>query len=196
MSYHKLLTMMAQDSTADLDLIWKTALLFASPRPSWSGMMQFVHHGTHPGKSSFVFLPMIDMKSTDPTCIYSTLKFICEHAHHHNATPIITFDQPLWWKAMLIIEAEPEGSNLHSIVLRLGCLILPDQRRQRISFLPFAQNKGKTSRHISIHCNHRAAVLLEDFKDSVLLLSFSFILSNTSALQATSADTNPSINCA
>ncbi|KAJ8393310.1 hypothetical protein AAFF_G00062110 [Aldrovandia affinis] len=63
---------------------------------------------------------MIDMSPSDATCIYSTLKFLCEHAHRHNAIPIITFDQPLWWKALLIIEAEPEGSDLSNIVLRLG----------------------------------------------------------------------------
>lgn len=119
-TYQKLVTMTAQNPTADLDLIWKTSILFASPRPAWSGMMQFVQHGNHPGKSSFVFLPMIDMSPSDATCIYSTLKFLCEHARRHDAIPIITFDQPLWWKALLIIESEPEGSDLSNIVLRLG----------------------------------------------------------------------------
>ena len=33
----------AQDPTANLD-----TLLFVSSRPSWSGLMQCVHHGTHP----------------------------------------------------------------------------------------------------------------------------------------------------
>ena len=36
------------------------------------------------------------------------------------STPIITFDQPLWWKAYLLIEEEPEQSELKSMVLRLG----------------------------------------------------------------------------
>uniref|UniRef100_A0A0E9QHZ8 Uncharacterized protein n=1 Tax=Anguilla anguilla TaxID=7936 RepID=A0A0E9QHZ8_ANGAN len=47
-----------------------------------------------------------------------------------------------------------------------------------------------------MYCNQRAVVLLEDFKDSVLLLSSSFILRNKSALQAFSADPDPSINYA
>ena len=34
-------------------------------------------------------------------------------------TPVLTFDQPLWWKALSIILSEPEDSELHSIVLRL-----------------------------------------------------------------------------
>ncbi|WAR03768.1 hypothetical protein MAR_010326 [Mya arenaria] len=119
-TYQMLATMEAQDPTADMDLIWKTSILFASPRPTWSGMMQFVMHGNHPGKSSFIFLPMIDMNPSDATCIFSTLKFVSEHARRHHVKPIITFDQPLWWKALMIICAEPERSDLKNIVLRLG----------------------------------------------------------------------------
>ena len=83
--------------------------------------MQFVHHGEYPGKSSVTFLPMINMNPSDATCVYSTLKFITNHAIQHNITPIITFDQPLWFKALsIIITAEPEGSDLHKTILRLG----------------------------------------------------------------------------
>ena len=55
----------AQNQEADLDILWKSSILFGSPCPSWSGMMQFVHDGDHPGKSSVMFLPMIDMNPTD-----------------------------------------------------------------------------------------------------------------------------------
>ena len=96
--YEKLYKMKAQDPTANLDILWKTSILFRFSRPSWSGMMQFVQRGKHPGMSSIRFLPMIDMNPSDATCIYSTLKFLAEHARRHNATPIVTFDQPLWWK--------------------------------------------------------------------------------------------------
>ena len=94
--------------------------MFGSPRPAWSGMMQLVHHGTHPGKSSVMFLPMLDINPSDTTCVYSTLKYIEHHSSHHNVTPIITFDQPLWWKAFMIIASEPVGSELKKIVLCLG----------------------------------------------------------------------------
>lgn len=108
------------DPTSSLDILWKTSLLFGKPRPSWSGMMQYVHEGHHPGMSSIHFLPMIDMKSTDITCIYSTLRYITEHALNHNVTPVVTFDQPLWWKALIVIKSEPPDSILHQIILRLG----------------------------------------------------------------------------
>jgi len=67
-----------------------------------------------------MFLPIIDMNPSDSTCIYSTLMFISEHAQRYGVTPIVTFDQPLWWKALMIIESEPEESDLRGIVLRLG----------------------------------------------------------------------------
>ena len=119
-TYQKLLYLKAQNCYANLDVLWKTSIIFGSPRPAWSGMMPFVHQGDHPGKASVMFLPIIDMNPSDSTCIYSTLMFVSEHAQRHGATPILTFDQPLWWKALMIIESEPEKSDLRGIVLRLG----------------------------------------------------------------------------
>ena len=62
------------------------------------------------------------MSSSDSTCIYSTLKFVSEHARRHDVTPIITLDQPLWWKALKITTTEPVGSELREIVLHFGGL--------------------------------------------------------------------------
>ena len=103
-----------KNPTANLDLLWKLSqLLLRSPRPAWSGMMQVTLDGPYPGKSSVFFLPMIDMDSSDMTCIHSTLYFIAEQAERYNFTPIVTFDQPLWWKAQMIISNEPSNSKLH-----------------------------------------------------------------------------------
>ena len=118
--FKNLCSFKAQNQEADLDILWKSSILFGSPRPSWSGMMQFVHDGDHPGKSSVMFLPMIDMNPTDASCIYSTLMFISEHAHRYNVQPIITFDQPLWWKAFLNTATEQPNSDIRNIVLGLG----------------------------------------------------------------------------
>ena len=84
--------------------------------------MQLVHKGNHPGKSSIMFLPMIDMDPTDLTCIYSTLSYVVDHAERHNSTPILTFDQPLYFKALKIALSEPEGSSIGKIVLIMGGL--------------------------------------------------------------------------
>lgn len=74
----------------------------------------------HPGQSSVVFLPMIDLYSGDKTCILSTLAFVCDQAIKHNSPSIITFDQPLYWKAAEIIMDAPQSSPLKKVVLMLG----------------------------------------------------------------------------
>ena len=79
-----------------------------------------VHVGSNPGPSSLIFLPLIDLNPSDMNCIYSTLTFICEHAQRYGTIPMITFDQPLWWKALNIILSVPDESPLKSIILRLG----------------------------------------------------------------------------
>ena len=97
-------------SSINLDLIWHTGGLFRSTlgsRPNWSGFMQHVSTGSHPGTADVLFLPIIDLKSSDESCIYSTLKFIQSQASRLNIeTPCITFDQPLWIEAVEIIKAK------------------------------------------------------------------------------------------
>ena len=121
--YRELSDLKAQDSLSNLDLLFKlTQPLIESPRPSWSGTMQLVFKGNHPPSATVQFLPMIDIDPGNLTCIYSTLLFIVDQANRYGITPIITFDQPLWWKALMIILNEPEDSHMKSIVLRLGGL--------------------------------------------------------------------------
>ncbi|MES9884095.1 MAG: hypothetical protein ABW185_24890, partial [Sedimenticola sp.] len=110
----------AEDPTTKADLLWKVALSVRSPRPAWAGMMQLVHKGDHPGQSSISFLPMIDMNPSDMTCIYSTMLYISSHARRYGVTPILTFDQPLLWKALTIQQSTVTDSEIRYIVLRLG----------------------------------------------------------------------------
>ena len=56
-------------------------------------------------KASISFLPIIDLNPSDENCIFSTLSFIIEKAKQMNIeVPCVTFDQPLWLKAIGIIE--------------------------------------------------------------------------------------------
>ena len=59
--YNSIVIKEVQDPTANLDILWRTSLLFGLSRPAWSGMLQLSHRGNHPGQSSVTFLPMIDM---------------------------------------------------------------------------------------------------------------------------------------
>lgn len=84
-------------------------------------MMHLLHKECeHPGKSSILFLPMIDMNPGDKTCILSTLDYLCKLASKHNMSAIITFDQPLFWKASEIVNAVPDDSPIRNAVLLLG----------------------------------------------------------------------------
>ena len=85
-----------EDNKSLVDLLWKTSLCLRAPRPAWSGYMQLISDGDHPGKSSIMFLPMIDMNPSNMTCINSTLHFVSDHARRHDVVPVVTFDQPLW----------------------------------------------------------------------------------------------------
>ena len=79
--------------------------------------MQMVQKGEHQGQCSVLYLPMIDIDPSDFNCVYSTLCYVSSHAKKHNVTPILTFDLPLWWKALQIPESMPEHCDLLSIVL-------------------------------------------------------------------------------
>lgn len=96
------------------------SVTWGAKRPSWAGFMQSINHGSHSGKSSITILPMIDLNPSDFTCIYSTLQYVEQQAAVHGITPIITFDQPLYLKALLIISNAPANSPLKKIVLLLG----------------------------------------------------------------------------
>jgi hypothetical protein len=83
---------------------------------NWSGTMQMVLEGDTHGVFDITFLPMIDLNPRDLNCIFSTLMLFSKEASRHNQTTIITFDQPLYWKAVMMTSSE-ECSN---IVVRLG----------------------------------------------------------------------------
>ena len=101
------------------NLIWHTGWFFRSPenpRPNWNGFMQKATCSNNLKKASISFLPIIDLNPSDENCIYSTLMFIIQQSKSMNIpVPCVTFDQPLWLKAVGIIE----DANL-GIVCRLG----------------------------------------------------------------------------
>ena len=102
------------------DLLWHCGSIFnvsRELRPNWFGFMQSTCSYVQTfSKSKIDFLPIIDLKSTDESCIYSTLMFVVDQAKKQKVrSASITFDQPLWQKAMSIIKSESLP-----IVCRLG----------------------------------------------------------------------------
>lgn len=120
LKYEELPNLLYTDFHLNTNLLMKVTWPLRCDRPSWSGIMQTIHHGPHPGKSSLTILPIIDMNPSDPTCINSTLHYVVNEAMIYNVTPVLIFDEPLWWKSYLIIRNEPVDGPLKSIVLMMG----------------------------------------------------------------------------
>ena len=94
-----------EDLDQHFDQLWLASWFLKQPRPGWHGtMQQAMMVRNHPGKSDIFFLPMIDLSASSDTCINSTLYFIASQGKVYGFTPVVTFDQQLWWKAMMIIE--------------------------------------------------------------------------------------------
>ena len=63
--------------------------------------------GNYPGKSNEAFIPIIDLSSSGPSCIFTTLEFVTDQGKSLNVEiPVITFDQPLLIKATEIATAK------------------------------------------------------------------------------------------
>ena len=119
--YTKLGEFSRDTKNANLDIMWSVSSHFPKPTPMWTGSMQMLHSRIpHPGKSSEIFLPIIDLTPSDPTCVRSTLEYVSEHARRHDKIPVLTFDQQLWWIAYMVIESQTQDSPLRQIILVLG----------------------------------------------------------------------------
>ena len=109
------------DEDHKIDLLWEVSLRFHSQLPNWQGLMHTLNSKRcHPGQSSVLFLPMIDMYPGDKTCILSTLEFISNLAAKHNISPVVTFDQPLFWKASVLQNDTEDGNPVRDVILLLG----------------------------------------------------------------------------
>ena len=102
-----------------INILWERSLCFKSPAPCWQGMMHLINRRSkHTGKSSIFFLPKIDLYPGDKTCILSTL--ICKLANKQSITPVVTFDQPLFWKASEVQYEVSDRFSIQDVVLLLG----------------------------------------------------------------------------
>jgi hypothetical protein len=112
-------------------LIWNCGWLLADNdhlNPNWSGFMQHVCTGEYRPAADILIMPLIDMNPSDSHCIFSTLCFIERQAKRLNILmPCITFDQPLWIKAVEIIQATKMNAvcrlgGFHTIMSYLGSI--------------------------------------------------------------------------
>ena len=106
-----------EDSREHLDMLWKISLAYRKEKIGWQGYMTAVTRGKHHGKSSFHFLPMVDLDPNSWKCIYSVLEWGRKECAKYGIIPMFTFDQPIWWNARQIQNQE---DDLSQVVLNLG----------------------------------------------------------------------------
>ena len=119
LQYKKLEQYDIEDPTSNVEVLWRISMSLRFPRPTWHGMMQLIHKGEHPSASS-LFLPNIDLNPSNMHCVYFPLRYISTHARRHNVAPIVTFDQPLWLKAVIIQASVSPDNGIRSRVVHLG----------------------------------------------------------------------------
>ena len=107
----------ADDNRDHLDMMWKISLTYKEQKIGWQGYMAAITHGQHTGKSSFHFLPMVDLDPNSRKCIYSVLVWGRDQCEKYGIIPMFTFDQPIWWNAR---QLKSQYDDLASIVLNLG----------------------------------------------------------------------------
>jgi hypothetical protein len=128
-SVHSLHRPITLPSVCNVDLLWNAGFAVReAARPNWSGYMQSTCHGEHPSVSSVRFLPIINLKPTDESCIYTAFLFIQKQAESLQVcTPCVTFDQQLYVKAVDIVIAEKLNvvvklGGFHTILSFLGSI--------------------------------------------------------------------------
>jgi len=89
MNFKELTVMEGTYLTADVNLLCDISLLLLSKRPVRFGMTQSDNPCVYAGKSSMLFIPMIDLYSSNMFVIFSTLNYLCNQARNFSATPVI-----------------------------------------------------------------------------------------------------------
>ena len=124
-SYEKLKWIYNTNISISADRFWYTSDLFSTheyPRPNWSGYMQNISKGSHQKKSKVLLLLILNLNPNNEMCIYSVLLFVIDQCKKMNIDdPLVTFDQPLWLKALGITTAKrlriiPILSSFHMVM--------------------------------------------------------------------------------
>ncbi|ELU04096.1 hypothetical protein CAPTEDRAFT_187549 [Capitella teleta] len=105
-----------------LDQLWMTSMIFpvanlGAPSLSWGGFMQLASKGENYERTRIEILPFINRQPTNPSSIYTALNFAREQSSLHGMeTCFVTFDQPLYAKAIEIVASD---EILQGVVVRL-----------------------------------------------------------------------------
>jgi len=101
------------------DILWLLAKKQHIEVPEWKGYMHSVTRGSYSEKTKIVTLPFIIAPPSDYDTVYTAIRYageLCEKISQDCL--IITFDQPLHWKAREIVADVPADSDLSKCIVR------------------------------------------------------------------------------
>lgn len=90
-------------------------------QPGWSGFMTNLVTSSEECQRTYIMaVPFINLDPSNMSTIYTALQFAADQSKTQNQTCIVTFDQPLFLKAIDIVAASDTTNNISKIVVRLG----------------------------------------------------------------------------
>ncbi|GBM68502.1 hypothetical protein AVEN_144208-1 [Araneus ventricosus] len=90
------------------------------PHSGWSGFMKITARKRCYEKSAVIPLPFVNLQPSNPTSINTSLRFAAEECRKRQQRCIVTFDHPLFIKAMNIVSQVNETDELFKVIVRIG----------------------------------------------------------------------------
>lgn len=101
--------------THPLNLLWVSG---CNTQPGWNGFMNISTNSCRCYATTYILaIAFIDINPNNPSSVFTALCFAAEQCSRNKQSCIVTFDQPLFLKAMEIVAGSEESSK---IVVRLG----------------------------------------------------------------------------
>lgn len=115
-------SMPTQSLVSARNMLWLSSFAFESVSlPGWSGYMRNCYDGRQTYEPSYVLaLPFINIDPGNPTAIYSALSYASKESKLAGQPCIVTFDQPLFLKAVDIVASASTDSDISGVIVRLG----------------------------------------------------------------------------
>lgn len=110
-------------TASKLDVLWACGSWLNVPEHTgWSGFNERIYNtNTSYQVSAVLPLPFVNLNPNNPSTIYTCLLYAAEQCRKQNQSMVVvTFDQPLFIKAVEMVLSAAPGSPLSSVVVRLG----------------------------------------------------------------------------
>ena len=149
-------------------------------------MRLLTKNNSHNGMFKVNFLPFIDPNPNDVSAVFTVLNFVINDAAKLGQKAVVTFDQPLWYKAMMIktvkdLDVAIPLGNFHTQMSFLSSIgyVMQNSGIKQIFSLAYAENSvdkilsgGHYTRAIRAHdllYTALKSILMEQIEDPSII---------------------------